>query len=186
MIERKTLETDIKVKLNVYGSGIADINTGIGFFDHMLTALCVHSGWDLFIQCNGDLNVDCHHSIEDIGIVLGQAFDAEVNKNKIARYGSFYVPMDESLCFASLDISARPFLVFDCDFRRDMIGTMDSDMVKEFFRAFAFNAKITLHIKCLYGENDHHKAEGIFKAVAKSLAIATTKKDGKNSTKGVI
>ncbi len=189
VISRKTKETDITIKLNPYGSeGLADINTGIGFFDHMLTAFAVHGGFDLTICCNGDLEVDCHHTIEDIGIALGLAFNKALgDKGGIARYGSFYIPMDESLAFVSLDISGRPYLVFNGGFTADSIGQMDTQMVKEFFRAFAYNFKITLHANIMYGENDHHKVEGLFKALAHSLRIAVAKKSGGVlSTKGVL
>ena len=187
-VTRKTKETDIEVKLNIDGKGIADINTGIGFFDHMLTALSVHSGIDMSVRVKGDLNVDGHHTVEDTGIALGTAFaQAMVDKKGIARYGSAYIPMDESLGFSTLDISGRPFLVFDCMFTNQMIGELDSCLIIEFFRAFAFNAGITLHIGVPYGSNDHHKAEAVFKAVAHALKAAV-KTDGDSvlSTKGVI
>lgn len=188
-ISRKTKETDITISLNLYGSGISNIDTGISFFDHMLTAFTVHGGLDLSIKCIGDLNVDCHHTIEDVGIVLGLAFDKALgNKGGIARYGSFYVPMDEALGFVSLDISGRPFLVFNCDFKADSIGSMDTQMVEEFFRAFAYNSKITLHANVLYGQNDHHKAEALFKALAHSLkqALVPLGTDTILSTKGAL
>lgn len=187
-ISRKTRETDINIELDLDGSGNVSINTGIGFFDHMLTALGVHSGMDLKINCVGDLNVDCHHSVEDTGIVLGQAFAKALgDKNGIARYGSAYVPMDEALGFCSLDISGRPFLVFDADFHDDRIGKYDTCMTEEFFRAFAFNAGITLHIKEVYGKNDHHIVEAVFKAVAHALKTAVKIEGDKVlSTKGVL
>lgn len=187
-ISRKTRETDITVELNLDGNGNVCVNTGIGFFDHMLTALGVHSGMDLKINCDGDLNVDCHHSVEDTGIVLGQAFAKALGgKNGIARYGSSYVPMDEALGFCSLDISGRPFLVFNANFHDDKIGEYDTCMTEEFFRAFAFNAGITLHIKEVYGKNDHHIAEALFKAVAHALKAAVKIEGDKVlSTKGVL
>lgn len=187
-ISRKTRETDINIELNLDGSGNVSINTGIGFFDHMLTALGMHSGMDLKINCVGDLNVDCHHSVEDTGIVLGQAFAKALGgKSGIARYGSAYVPMDEALGFCSLDISGRPFLVFDADFHDDRIGEYDTCMTEEFFRAFAFNAGITLHIKEVYGKNDHHIVEAVFKAVAHALKTAVKIEGDKVlSTKGVL
>lgn len=187
-ISRKTRETDINIQLDLDGSGNVSINTGIGFFDHMLTALGVHSGMDLKINCVGDLNVDCHHSVEDTGIVLGQAFAKALGgKSGIARYGSAYVPMDEALGFCSLDISGRPFLVFDADFHDDRIGEYDTCMTEEFFRAFAFNAGITLHIKEVYGKNDHHIVEAVFKAVAHALKTAVKIEGDKVlSTKGVL
>ncbi len=187
-ITRKTKETDISVYVNLDGNGQADIHTGIGFFDHMLTALCVHGGFDFTIQVDGDLEVDCHHTIEDTGIVLGTAFkEALSHSGPIERYGSFYIPMDEALGFVSLDISNRPFLVWDCTFTADSIGGFDTQMAEEFFRAFAYNAGITLHARVLYGKNDHHKAEAVFKALAHSLKAAVRPKDGAVlSTKGVL
>ena len=165
-IIRTTKETDINLTLNLDGSGTYNGTCGVGFFDHMLSAFCVHAGFDLDLKMKGDLEVDCHHSIEDLGIVLGQAFaEAVGDKGSICRYGSFYIPMDEALGFCSLDISGRPFLVFDAEFTNQSVGTLDCCMVKEFFRAFAFNGGITLHLKCLYGENDHHIIEALFKAV---------------------
>lgn len=187
-LTRKTKETDISVAVNLDGSGHADIHTGVGFFDHMLTALCVHGGFDFKIDVKGDLNVDCHHTVEDTGIVLGSAFKKALeNSAPIQRYGSAYIPMDEALGFAALDISNRPFLVFDCEFTSDRIGDFDTQMTEEFFRAFAFQAGITLHIRAEYGKNDHHKAEAIFKAVAHSLHHAVElRKNGILSTKGTI
>ena len=155
--ERKTKETDIKVSVVLDGKGNADIKTGIGFFDHMLTALSVHCGFCMLIHCIGDLYVVGHHSVEDTGIVLGTALSKALgNKSGIARYGSAYIPMDEALAFCSLDISNRPFLVFKGEFTNQMIGEYDACLTEEFFRAFAFNAGITLHINMLYGTNDHH------------------------------
>lgn len=172
-IKRKTKETDIEVFVKLDGDGKVNVNTGIGFFDHMLTAFGVHSGIDLTVNCTGDLNVDGHHTVEDTGIVLGQAFAKALgDKAGIARYGSAFVPMDEALAFCSLDISGRPFLVFDADFHDDKIGEYDTCLTEEFFRAFAFNSGITLHIKKEYGKNDHHIAEAIFKAVAHALKDA--------------
>ncbi len=186
--QRTSKETDIIVKMNLDGSGKTDISTGIGFFDHMLTAFGVHAGLDLSVRAKGDLEVDCHHTVEDVGIVLGQAFlEALGDKSGIARYGSFTVPMDESLAFCSLDISGRPYLVFDCPFANQQIGMMDSAMVEEFFRAVAFHAGITLHVKLWYGANDHHKCEAVFKAVAHALRLAVKVTDGALlSTKGVL
>lgn len=186
-VKRETKETKIAVKVNLDGRGVPSVRTGIGFFDHMLTALSVHSGIDLEVQVEGDLYVDCHHSIEDTGIVLGKALgEALGDKGGIARYGSAYIPMDEALGFASLDISGRPFLVFNCEFAGERIGEMDTQMVEEFFRALAFNAGITLHLTCLYGKNDHHKVEALFKAVAHALKAAVQPLGGGQalSTKG--
>lgn len=187
-IKRKTKETDIDVFVRLDGEGKVSINTGIGFFDHMLTALAVHSGIDMDIDCNGDLNVDGHHSVEDIGICLGKAVaEALGDKSGIARYGSAFVPMDEALAFCSLDISGRPFLVFNADFHDDKIGEYDTCLTEEFLRAFAFNAGITLHIRKEYGKNDHHIAEAIFKALAHALKQAVMiSGTGVLSTKGVL
>ena len=187
-INRKTKETDILVKLELDGSGKTDISTGIGFFDHMLTALAVHGGLDLTVKVQGDLNVDGHHSVEDTGIVLGKAFSQAIGDMKgIARYGTAFIPMDEALGFASLDISGRPYLVFDADFSDDRIGELDTCLVEEFFRAFAFNAGITLHLKCEYGKNDHHIAEALFKAAAHAVKAAKAVSGNEIlSTKGVL
>ena len=187
-INRKTKETDILVKLELDGSGKTDISTGIGFFDHMLTAFAVHGGLDLTVKVQGDLNVDGHHSVEDTGIVLGKAFSQAIGDMKgIARYGTAFIPMDEALGFASLDISGRPYLVFDADFSDDRIGELDTCLVEEFFRAFAFNAGITLHLKCEYGKNDHHIAEALFKAAAHAVKAAKAVSGNEIlSTKGVL
>lgn len=184
-ISRKTSETDIIIDLNIDGGEVC-ISSGIGFFDHMLTAFAVHAGFGLKVSCNGDLNVDCHHTVEDIGIVLGQAFAKCADKNKIARFGSFYVPMDEALAFVSLDVSNRPFLVFSADFPQETCGGFDCCMCEEFWRAFAVNAGITLHIKVEYGSNSHHMIEAIFKAVGHALEIAVKEKDKVLSTKGTL
>ncbi|MEE3427642.1 MAG: imidazoleglycerol-phosphate dehydratase HisB [Ruminococcus sp.] len=187
-INRKTKETDISLKLNLDG-GDVNIDTGIGFFDHMLNSFATHGGFGLDISVKGDLNVDDHHTIEDTGIVLGQAFNKSLgDKSSIERFGSFYVPMDEALAFASLDISGRPFMVFDADFPQEKCGDYTSAMTVEFMRAFAYNAGITLHVKCEYGYNSHHIIEAIYKAVAHALKIAVKQNDsGKPlSTKGVL
>ena len=189
-VARKTKETDITLSLAFDEvNPIVQINTGIGFFDHMLTALAVHAGLSLSLSCKGDLHVDCHHTIEDTGIVLGDALCRALGgKGGIARYGSFYIPMDEALGFASIDISGRPFLVFHAELAADRIGGMDTQMVEEFFRAVAFHAGITLHLSVPYGTNDHHKAEALFKAFAHALkAAAARNADGSVlSTKGVL
>lgn len=188
-VQRKTKETDIIVKLNLDSQPKAVINTGVGFFDHMLTALAIHSGISLEITCVGDLNVDCHHTIEDVGIVLGEAFkEALSSKGGINRYGSSYIPMDEALGFCAVDISGRPYLVFNGEFEFQSMGDMDTQMVEEFFRALAFNAGFTLHLNIMYGKNDHHKAEAIFKAFAHALkqAIAKNEDGSLLSTKGVL
>lgn len=188
-IERNTNETNIKVEINLDGEGKTDIKSGIGFFDHMLNLFAFHSRTDINLRCDGDLYVCDHHSIEDIGIALGQAFkEALGDKNGINRYGSFFIPMDETLAFASIDISGRPYLVFDCSFNREKVGEMSTEMTEEFFRAFAMNAGVTLHLKVLYGANDHHKIEGLFKAFARAVKEAkdVNSKNGVPSTKGVL
>ncbi|MDR1002290.1 MAG: imidazoleglycerol-phosphate dehydratase HisB [Oscillospiraceae bacterium] len=184
-IERVTKETDIKLSLSLSGGEVL-IDTGIGFFDHMLTAFAVHSGFGLEVSCKGDLQVDGHHTVEDIGICLGKAFaEAVGDKSGLARYGSFFIPMDEALVFCSLDISGRAFLAFDVPFPQEKIGDFDSCLVVEFFRAFSQNAGITLHIKSEYGYNSHHIAEAAFKAVAHALRCATEQKyDTVLSSKG--
>lgn len=183
--DRKTKETDISVKLCLDG-GEVQISTGIGFFDHMLNAFAVHGGFGLSLTAKGDLDVDCHHTVEDTGIVLGCAFrEALGNRSGIARYGSFYAPMDESLGFAAVDISGRPFLVFHADFQQEKIGSYESCMTEEFFRALAFNAGMTLHLREECGTNAHHQTEALFKASAHALRIAVTQTgSGVLSTKG--
>lgn len=187
-VTRNTRETKIQVSISLDGKGKAEISTGIGFFDHMLTALSVHSGISMSIKVDGDLYVDGHHTVEDTGIVFGKALcEALGDKSGIERYGSSYIPMDEALAFCSLDISNRPFLVFQGSFTNAMIGNYDSCLTEEFFRAFAFNAGITLHINMMYGSNDHHKCEAAFKAVAHALKVAVKQTDGQTlSTKGVL
>lgn len=185
-VKRKTLETDISAELCLDG-GAVEISTGIGFFDHMLTALAKHAGFGLTLKAVGDLEVDCHHTVEDAGIVLGKALaDALGDKSGIARYGNAYIPMDEALCFTALDISNRPFLVFDAAFHNQSCGKFDCCMTEEFMRAFAFNAGITLHQKCLYGVNDHHIIEGLFKSLAHALKAAVSVSNGTLSTKGTL
>ena len=186
-IKRETKETQIQLNLNIDGSGTFTGSSGIGFFDHMLTAFAVHGGFDIALDMNGDLEVDGHHSVEDLGIVLGQAFARVLDKSQIVRFGSFYVPMDESLAFCALDISGRAYLHFDAAFTNQSVGAFDCCLVEEFFRAFAMNSGITLHIRLEYGSNDHHKIEAIFKAVAHALQIAATVRDGGVlSSKGVL
>ncbi|MGN0517219.1 MAG: imidazoleglycerol-phosphate dehydratase HisB [Acutalibacteraceae bacterium] len=185
-ISRKTKETDITAELELYG-GDVDISTGVGFFDHMLTAFAVHGGFGLKLNAIGDLNVDCHHTVEDAGIVLGKAFaQALGDKSGIERYGTFFIPMDESLAMASVDISGRPFLVFEAEFPQERVGDFDTCMTEEFFRAFAFNAGITLHLKIEYGKNSHHMIEAMFKAAAHAMKAAVARRsDGALlSTKG--
>lgn len=186
-ITRKTKETDIVLSLNIDG-GEVSINTGIGFFDHMLTALSVHAGFGLTLTCKGDLEVDGHHTVEDVGIALGAAFaEATKDKSGIARYGSAFIPMDEALAFASLDICGRPYLVFDEFFPEERVGGFDTCLTGEFLRAFAVNGLFTLHLRCEYGDNSHHMIEAMFKALAHALRIAL-KVSGEAvlSTKGVL
>ena len=171
-IRRETKETQIEIHLNLDG-GPVQIATGIGFFDHMLQAFAVHSGFGLTVQAKGDLQVEGHHTVEDIGIVLGKAFAQAVGDKKgIARFGTAYVPMDEALGFCALDISGRAFLVFDAAMPQAMIGQYDACLTEEFMRAFAFNGGITLHLKCEYGSNAHHITEALFKALAHALKQA--------------
>ena len=186
-LNRETKETQIKLALNVDGKGSFTGTSGIGFFDHMLTAFAVHGGFDIALDMNGDLEVDGHHSVEDLGIVLGQAFAQAVDKTKIVRFGNFYVPMDEALAFCALDISGRAYLHFDASFTNQSVGALDCCLVEEFFRAFAMNSGITLHIRLEYGNNDHHKIEAIFKAVAHALQQAVALREGGVlSSKGVL
>lgn len=187
-IERNTKETQITLSWNLDGQGIYEGTCGVGFFDHMMQAFCVHGGFDIQLSMQGDLEVDCHHSIEDLGIVMGMALNQALgNKAGIRRYGSFYIPMDEALGFCALDVSGRAFLVFDTAYANPSLGTLDCCMVKEFFRALAFQAGITLHLKTLYGENDHHKTEALFKAFAHALKDAVTETGkGVLSSKGVL
>ncbi len=186
-INRKTKETDICVKLDLDG-GEVNIDTGIGFFDHMLTALAVHGGFGLDITAKGDLNVDGHHTVEDVGIVLGTAFaKAMGDKSGIMRYGSAYIPMDEALGFCAVDVSARPYLVFKANITNERVGDFETCLTEEFMRAFAFNAGLTLHLRCEYGSNDHHIIEALFKALAHALKNAVRLNgDGSSlTTKGV-
>lgn len=186
-LNRKTKETDVNVALELYG-GEVSINTGIGFLDHMLTAFAVHGGFGLNVNVVGDLNVDGHHTAEDTGIVLGKAFKAALgDKGGIERYGTFFIPMDESFAMASVDISGRPYLVFEAEFNQEKTGDFDTCLTEEFFRAFAFNAEITLHTRVLYGKNAHHMIEAMFKAVAHAMKAAVKRREDSSaplSTKG--
>lgn len=174
-ISRKTKETDIQMILNLDGTGKADIKTGIGFFDHMLEGFSRHGFFDLKCKVNGDLQVDGHHSIEDTGIVLGQAIKEAVgDKVGIKRYGSFILPMDETLILCAIDLCGRPYFLFDEVFTTNKVGDMDTELVKEFFYAIAYNAGMNLHIKVLEKGNNHHMIEAMFKAFAKALDEATT------------
>ena len=172
-IARATSETNIRLTLDLDGRGSADVTTGVGFFDHMLTALARHSLVDLAVAAKGDLHIDDHHTVEDVGIVLGQALrQALGDKRGIRRFGQCLLPMDEALAEAAIDISGRPFLAWDVAFQRPKIGSFDTELVEEFFRAFAFNAGITLHVTLKAGSNAHHVAEACFKAVARALRMA--------------
>ena len=173
-VERMTKETKIQSTLNLDGTGKSDLNTGVGFFDHMLDGFTRHGLFDLKMHCDGDLNVDCHHTIEDCGIVLGQAIrEAVGDKKGIRRYGSCILPMDEALVLCAVDLGGRPYMVFDADFRSDRVGDMDTQMAKEFFYAISYTGAMNLHIKVFYGDNDHHIMEAMFKAFAKALDQAT-------------
>ena len=172
-VKRATKETDIEVSINLDGSGASAISTGIGFLDHMLDLLARHSRIDLTIKAKGDLHIDHHHTTEDVGIALGQAVKQALGEMKgITRYADVHVPMDEALTRVALDISGRPFLVFKAEFSRDKVGTFDTELVGEWFHAFAVNAGVTLHVETLYGSNDHHIAESCFKGLARALRTA--------------
>ena len=173
-VTRKTKETDITAEINLDGRGSAEIDTGIGFFDHMLTAFAVHGGFDLKLRCRGDLEVDGHHSVEDIGIVLGKLLAGALGDKKgIARFACEYVPMDDALTRSVLDISGRPYLVYNAGHLTGYIGTYDADLTEEFFRAVCSNAMITLHIDLLRGANTHHMCEAIFKSFGCALGAAS-------------
>ena len=186
-IERKTKETQISVSLCLDG-GEVRVSTGIGFFDHMLTALAFYAGFGLELEARGDLEVDGHHTVEDTGIVLGQALSRTLgNKKGIRRFGSAYDPMDEALCFTALDCSNRPYLVFDAPMPQPMIGSYDSCLTVEFMRALAVNGGLTLHQRCLYGDNAHHITEGLFKSLGLALKEAVRLEGTQTpSTKGVL
>ena len=189
-IARKTAETDIRLSLALDGQGRCDAQCGIGFFEHMLSALCRFGLLDLTLRCEGDLHVDAHHTVEDVGICLGQAIaQALGDKRGIARLGHACVPMDEALALAALDVSGRPYLVLDAQFDAPMVGAMDTQLVREFFRAVATHAGLTLHLRVPYGQNDHHKIEALFNAFGRALrdAVAPDPRiDGVLSTKGVL
>ena len=171
-IVRNTLETKIALSLNIDGSGKRDISTGIGFFDHMLELLAVHAGFDLTVKCDGDIKVDGHHSVEDIGISLGKCIaEALGDKRGIERYGNMFLPMDQCLAQCTLDVSGRPYLVFNADLS-GKAGDFDMELVEEFFRAVAYNAGLTLHLNLIYGANNHHVAEALFKAFARAMRQA--------------
>ena len=173
IVERKTKETDISVELNLDGTGKAEISTGIGFFDHMLEGFSRHGFFDLKCHVDGDLHVDGHHTVEDTGIVLGQAIArAAGDKKGIRRYGFFILPMDDALVLCAVDLCGRPFLNFDCSFPAEQIGGLDTELVREFFYAVSYSAGMNVHIKQLYGANTHHIIEAVFKAFAKALDMA--------------
>lgn len=173
---RKTKETDISLTLNLDGSGKTDIHTGIGFFDHMLDGFARHGLFDLSVSVKGDLEVDCHHTIEDTGIVLGQAILQALGEKKgIRRYGNFMLPMDETLVLCAIDLSGRPYLNFSSEFTAEKIGALDTEMVREFFYAVSYSAAMNLHLKVIDGGNNHHMAEALFKAFGKALDEAVMK-----------
>lgn len=189
-IKRNTNETKITLAINLDGSGQAKVSTGIGFFDHMLTQIARHGLFDLEIEAKGDLHIDAHHTVEDVGICLGKAFlEALGEPAGIRRYGSAVAPMDETLADAAVDISGRPFLVFNAAMPGERVGEFDSELTEEFFRAFAMNARVTLHLSARYGSNTHHVIEGLFKAAARALRVAVEKDPrvkGVPSTKGML
>ena len=190
-INRKTNETDIKLSLDLDGTGKSEINSGVGFLDHMLTLFARHGRFDLTLSCDGDTYVDDHHSVEDIGIALGQAFaQALSDKRGIIRYGSFILPMDETLILSAVDISGRSYLNYDLHIPTDKVGTFDTELTEEFFWGFVRNANLTLHIKQLEGKNSHHIIEGAFKSFGRSMkqavAIDAAFRDEIPSTKGVL
>lgn len=173
-VKRETKETQIELQLNLDGSGKADIRTGIGFFDHMLSGFARHGLFDLDVKVKGDLEVDCHHTIEDVGIVLGQAIYQAIGEKKgIKRYGHFILPMDEVLVLCAMDLSGRPYFKYDAQFTVDRLGKMDTEMIKEFFYAVSYSAAMNLHLKVLEEGNNHHMAEALFKAFGKALDMAT-------------
>ena len=187
-IERNTKETKINATLNLDGSGKGEISTGIGFFDHMLEGFTKHGFFDLTLRVNGDLQVDGHHTVEDTGIVLGQAIrEALGDKAGIKRYGSFLLPMDDALCLCAIDLSGRPYLAFDCTFPTERVGELDTELVREFFYAVSYSAGMNLHLRMLDGTNAHHMIEAMFKAFAKALDEAVSfdeRIQGVLSTKG--
>lgn len=177
-IERKTKETDIQLKLSIDGTGKSKIETGIGFFDHMLEGFARHGFFDLSLMVKGDLQVDGHHTVEDTGIVLGTAIkEALGDKTGISRYGSFILPMDDALALCSIDLCGRPYFVFDCEFTTDKLGYLDTELIREFFYAVSYSAGMNLHMKMISGINNHHMAEALFKSFAKALDIATSRDD---------
>ena len=190
-IARKTKETDIEVSVNIDGTGVYDVDTGIGFLDHMLEQLSRHSLMDLTVRAKGDLHIDYHHTTEDTGIAIGEAIHTAMGERRgIVRYASATIPMDETLTRASIDISDRPYLIWKVDFSKPKLGEMDTELFKEWFQAFAQNARVTLHVENLYGENNHHIVESCFKALARALRAAADidprAADSVPSTKGTL
>src|SRR5688500_1485897 len=190
IIQRKTAETEIRLELNLDGSGKSQIATGVGFFDHMLELLARHGALDLTVEAKGDLHVDQHHTVEDVGICLGQAVKQALgDKSGIRRYGHFTLPMEETLCTTAIDLSARYFLAFNAEFASPRIGEFDTELVEDFWQAFAANALCNLHILVHYGRNSHHKSEAIFKSAARALRMAVEsdpRMTGVPSTKGTL
>ena len=188
--ERKTRETDIRLTVNLDGSGVTELHTGVGFFDHMLDAMCRFAQFDLTLNCAGDLDFDAHHSVEEVGICLGKAIrEALGDRAGIRRVGSAYMPMDEALAFAAIDISGRPYLTWSADFTSPMCGAMDTALAEEFFRAVSVNAGLTVHMNLLAGRNDHHKMEALFKAFGLAMRDAVRLDEricGVLSTKGTL
>ena len=188
--ERKTRETDIRLTVNLDGSGVTELATGVGFFDHMLDAMCRFAQFDLTLNCAGDLDIDAHHTVEDVGICLGKAIrEALGDRAGIRRVGSAYMPMDEALAFAAIDISGRPYLAWNADFTAPMCGAMDTALAEEFFRAVSVNAGLTVHMNLLAGRNDHHKMEALFKAFGLAMRDAVHLDEricGVLSTKGTL
>lgn len=189
-IERNTKETQIKASFTIDGNGKSQISTGIGFLDHMLEGFARHGLFDLVLDAKGDLDVDGHHTVEDIGIVIGRAIrEAVGDKAGIKRYGSFILPMDDALCLCAIDLSGRPYFVFDCAFPTEQVGGLDTELVREFFYAISYSAGMNLHIKMFHGVNAHHMIESMFKAFAKALDMASTPDEritGVLSTKGTL
>ncbi|OPZ94801.1 MAG: Imidazoleglycerol-phosphate dehydratase [Firmicutes bacterium ADurb.Bin419] len=189
-ISRKTGETDITLSINLDGTGRSKIDSGVGFLDHMLDLFTRHGLFDMEVKAQGDLHVDAHHTVEDVGIVLGQALkEALGDKKSIKRYGSTFVPMDEALALVAMDLSGRPYLVFDAELQAEKLGNMETELVEEFFRAVAFNAGMNLHIKVFYGINTHHIIEAVFKAFGRALdqaVLIDSRIEGVMSTKGTL
>lgn len=188
LIERQTKETNISLQLDIDGTGTSSIETGVGFMDHMLEGFAKHGFFDLTVKAKGDLNVDCHHLVEDLGIVLGVAIKETIgDKAGIKRYGSFILPMDDVLVLCAIDLCGRPYFNFECDFETERVGYLETQTIREFFYAVSYSAGMNLHIKLLNGQNDHHKIEAMFKAFSKALDIATSiepRANGVLSTKG--